>query len=82
MEQQMKIAGQRAAVMGLLTAILEDGEERSMKEIKDRILHTLDTLLDFEMVVGDFVDKLTFEAAQQHCQEQMALEAVQELLKN
>lgn len=82
MEKEMKIAGQRAAVMGLLTSILHDEEECTLKEMKDRVLACLSTLIVFDMVVGDSIDDITFQAGKQHCKEQMALEEVREILES
>lgn len=73
---------QRAAIMGLLTAMLEDQEEKTMKEVKGRILSCLNTIIDFDLIVGDFIDKNVLEAAKQHCQEQIALEEVDKILNS
>ena len=80
MTNEEKMCMQRAAIMGLLTAMLEDDQERTMKEIKDKILSCLNTIMDFDLIVGDFIDKNVFEAAERHCQEQIALDEVNEIL--
>lgn len=79
---QEKMCMQRAAIMGLLTAMLEDQEEKTMKEVKDKILSCLNTIMDFDLIVGDFIDKNIFEAAEQHCKQQIALEEIQDMLKS
>ena len=73
---------QRAAMMGLLTALLEDERERTMKEIKLAVLDCLSTMTEFECRVGDFIETLAFEAALQFAQEEKALLDVKEILEN
>lgn len=80
MTDEEKMLGQRAAVMGLLTNLLEQEEELTMKDIKSSILTCLTTLAVFDCMVGDWIEQNTLQAAKQHCDEELALEAVREML--
>lgn len=80
MTQEEKMLGQRAAVMGLLTNFLEQEEEKTMKDVKSAILACLTTLSEFDCMVGDWIEVNTLQAAKQHCEEELALEAVREML--
>lgn len=80
MSQEEKMLAQRAAVMGLLAAFLEQEEEKTMKDVKSAILTCLTTLSEFDCMVGDWIEFNTLQAAKQHCEEELALEAVKEML--
>jgi len=75
------IALQRAALMGLITAILDDQGEKTLTEIKDRIVNTVSFLIEAEVMVGDGIDYVTTKAAKRHMEQEIALGQVKDLLK-
>jgi hypothetical protein len=72
---------QRACLMGLVTAILDDQGEKSLREIKDSITDALSHMIEADIMVGDFIDVTTVRAAKQHMEQEMALNEVKSLLK-
>ena len=80
MTNEEKISLQRAAIIGLLTGLLEEEQDRTMKEVKSAILSCLASLTLFDCMVGDIIDQSFMQAAKQHCEEELALEAVKEML--
>lgn len=75
------IALQRAALMGLITAILDDEGEKTLTEIKDRIVNTVSFLIEAEVMVGDGIDYMTTTAAKRYMEQEIALGQVKDLLK-
>lgn len=76
-----KIAMQRAAVMGLLTCLLNEKQELTLAEVKEKIMMTLDAILEFEATVGDFIDAVTFEAAKECAEMDWAVVVATKLTK-
>ena len=72
---------QRAALMGLITAILEDQGEKSLTEIKDRVVSTVSFLIESGAMVGDAIDYMAARAARRHMEQEIALDQVKDLLK-
>ena len=72
---------QRACLMGLVTAILDDQGEKSLREIKDSITDALSHMIEADIMVGDIIDVTTVRAAKQHMEQEMALNEVKSLLK-
>jgi len=75
------IALQRAALMGLITAILDDQGEKTLVQIKDRIVDTVSFLIEAEVMVGDGIDYVAAKAARRHMEQEIALGQVKDLLK-
>lgn len=75
------IALQRAAFMGLITAILDDEGEKTLTEIKDRIVNTVSFLIETDAMVGDGIDYMTITAAKHYMEQEIALDQVKDLLK-
>jgi len=78
---QRNIILQRACLMGLLTAILDDQGEKSLREIKDSITDALSHMIETDIMVGDFIDFQTVRAAKQHMEQEGAVIAAKNLLK-
>ena len=78
---ETNVAIQRACLMGLLTAILEDEGEKSLREIKDAITESLSHMIEANIMVGDFIDVQTIRAAKQYMEQEMALNEAKNLLK-
>ena len=72
---------QRACLMGLVTAILDDEGEKSLREIKDAIADALAHMIQADIMVGDLIDISTVRAAKQHMEQEMALNEAKNLLK-
>ena len=72
---------QRACLMGLVTAILDDQGEKSLREIKDSITDALSHMIEADIMVGDFIDYQTVKAAKQHMEQEGAVIAAKNLLK-
>ena len=75
------IALQRAALMGLITAILDDQGEKTLVQIKDRIVDTVSFLIEIEAMVGDGIDYVATTSARRHMEQEIALGQVKDLLK-
>lgn len=75
------IALQRAALMGLITAILDDQGEKTLVQIKDRIVDTVSFLIEIEAMVGDGIDHVATTSARRHMEQEIALSQVKDLLK-
>jgi len=73
MTKEQKIQLQRSALMGLLFCLLREKKELTMLEVKEHIMHTLDILVDADLVVGDFIDATTFEAAKEVAEQELAV---------
>ena len=67
--------------MGLVTAILDDQGEKSLREIKDSITDALSHMIEADIMVGDFIDFQTVKAAKQHMEQEGAVIAAKNLLK-
>lgn len=80
MEMTEKVMMQRAAIMGLLTGLLEDEEEKSIKDVKVAILQCLNTITEFGCRVEDYIEDRTFMAAIQFCEEERAVLEVDRIL--
>ena len=72
---------QRACLMGLITAILDDQGEKSLREIKDSITDALSHMIEADIMVGDFIDYQIVKAAKQHMEQEGAVIAAKNLLK-
>jgi len=72
---------QRACLMGLVTAILDDQGEKSLREIKDAITDALSHMIEADIMVGDLIDISTVRAAKQHMEQESAVIAAKNLLK-
>jgi len=72
---------QRACLMGLVTAILDDQGEKSLREIKNAITDALAHMIETDVMVGDPIDIITVRAAKQHMEQESALNEVKNLLK-
>ena len=77
---ETNVAIQRACLMGLLTAILHDEGEKSLREIKGAIAETVARMIDMNVMVGDFIDFHTVEAAKEFLEQERALDQVKNLL--
>ena len=75
------VSKQRAALMGLITAILRDEEEKSMTEIKKIVTQTLAYLIQQDSMVGDFIDYMTVDACKEFCEQEQALDDARNLLE-
>lgn len=75
------IALQRAALMGLITAILDDEGEKTLNQIKNHITDTMITLIDIQAIVGDPIEAITVDALKRHLEQEIALDQVKDLLK-
>lgn len=74
------IPRQRAALMGLITAIMKDENETPLVEIKRRCANAFAYMIDQDAMVGDIVDILTAEVMQEFCLQEKALEDARNLL--
>jgi hypothetical protein len=72
---------QRACLMGLVTAILDEEGEKSLCEIKNAITDALAHMIEIDVMVGDPIDIITVRAAKQHMEQESALNEVKNLLK-
>ena len=79
--KEKNIILQRACLMGLITAILDDQGEKSLREIKDSITDALSHMIEADIMVGDFIDYQTVKAAKQHMEQEGAVIAAKNLLK-
>ena len=77
----MQIAKQRAGLLGLLTAILDDQRELTSEQIKGAILRCMCNLIDTDGMVYDWMDKRFVEAAKACCEQNVFLDEVKDLLK-
>ena len=78
---EKNIVLQRACLMGLITAILDDQGEKSLREIKNSITDTLSHMIEMNIMVGDFIDIQTVRAAKQCIEQEIAVDQVKDLLK-
>ena len=79
---ESNVAKQRAALMGIVSAILMDEGEKSAREIKNAITSTLTYLIDSDAMVGDAIDMMTIQAAKQFCEQEIAVELANDILGN
>ena len=75
------IALQRAALMGLITAILDDQGEKTLQEIKSHITNTITFLVESEVMVGDPIDLWVVRATRKYLEQEIAVDQVKDLLK-
>lgn len=74
------IPRQRAAFMGLITAIMRDENETPLVEIKRRCANAFAYMIDQDVMVGDLIDVMTAEVMQEFCEQEKALEDARNLL--
>lgn len=82
MTNEEKMLMQRAALMGFISAVLEDEGEKTLDEIKAGILSCLSTINEFDCRVHDFIEDMTFNAANHYCDGLDALNEVDRILNN
>lgn len=73
---------QRAALMGVVSAILMEQEDMTGRQIKDKLLDLFQFLIESEVLVGDAIEALTIQACKEYCEQMIAVEEANEILGN
>lgn len=77
----IKASAQRAALMGFIANLLEQ-DDLTLPEIQTGVCSMLSSLIDLGVMVGDEIDARTMQSAQNHIQQQLAVEEVSNILNN
>lgn len=80
-EDFLKIAAQRAMLLGLVSALLQNEEEMSVTELRSQILNILSAFIDLGIVLGDEIEVYTMVAAKKAATAELALEEAVSLTK-
>lgn len=80
-ERSIQVEKQRAALMGLITSILQEEQELSLIEIKLRVANAIALMIDLDSMVADEIDFHTVGACKTFLEGEQALENVKDLLK-
>ena len=81
LNELIQISKQRAGLLGLLTAILDDERELTSEQIKGAIVRCMCNLIDTDGMVYDWMDKHFVGAARTYCEQNAALDEIKDLLK-
>lgn len=71
---------QRAALMGVLAAIIESQEERTFTEVKYACINFIMDLLEQGVSVGDEIEIDIISKCQSFFEQQLAVETVKEII--
>lgn len=78
--KQENIPLQRAGLMGLITAILHDEEEKTVQEIKQKIVASIAHMIQADAMVEDVIEMFVLDAAKEFCEQEEALNNVKGIL--
>ena len=78
--KQENIPLQRAGLMGLITAILHDEGEKTIQEIKQKIVASIAHMVQEDVMVGDVLDMFMVDAAKEFCEQEEAVNNVKDIL--
>lgn len=80
-EHLIQAAKQRAGLMGLINALLEEEQELTLTQIKLKITTCLSGLVVLDAMVGDEIDFEVIGACKTFLEGEQALDDVRDLLK-
>lgn len=80
-EHLIQAAKQRAGLMGLINALLEEEQELTLNQIKGKIVRCVSGLVLLDAMVGDEIDYEVVETCKSYLESEQALEDVRDLLK-
>lgn len=76
------ISKQRACLMGLIASIFRDNSEGlTALQIKNHCAQAFAYMIEQDAMVGDIIDLMTVEACKEFCEQEKALEDVNNILK-
>lgn len=82
MKEEMVIGAQRAILMAIVSNILQIEEEKfTPRDVKGKILQGLEMMIDSGATNEDLVELMTMKVARDYCQQQMAVEEANDILK-
>lgn len=82
MKEEMVIGVQRAILMALATNILQiEEEEFTAKGVKGMVLQGLEMMIETGATSQDLVEMMTMKVARDYCEQQMAVEEANDILK-
>lgn len=81
MKEQM-IGAQRAILMAIVSNLLQVEEEKFIaKDVKGMILQGLEMMIDTGATTHDLIELMTMKVARDYCEQQMAVESAQDIIK-
>jgi hypothetical protein len=79
-EHLLNAAMQRAALMGIIAAILEDEVTETAQSIKTRICCSLGEMIDRDIMVKDFIDVHVVAAVKNFLEQEIAVEEAKDII--
>ena len=82
MKEEMVIGVQRAILMALVSNILQaEEEDMTPRNVKGMILQGLQMMMESGATVHDMVEMVTMKVAGDYCEQQMAVDSAQDIVK-
>ena len=80
MNHIVKASHQRAALMGLFLAILQEEADLTIDQVKDKLVSMFATLIELGVVVDDEIDMEVAKGCRDYCKQGLALQQLKDLL--
>jgi hypothetical protein len=75
-----KAASQRAALMALVSNIIDASEDRSLSDIKLMISNTFGKMIDNKIMVGDDIEQIVLKEIREFLYQERAFRAASEII--
>lgn len=80
LEHVVTASYQRAGLMGFLLCLLEEENELSMNEVKQKAVSIFTTMMSLDLMVRDEIDMEVARACRNFCEQEKALMDFKEIL--